>query len=217
MTVQHILVIGETRSGKTYWANKAHQAFPRLSVFFNSNEAPVWGTIVHTPSALLEGVRRGATKFNYIPPPDQASAQQHLAAVRDLLYRYGKGAAAVWAQVVVDEAQRYTDANGREDPVEDLARRGLGAYGVRLIAITQYPTALNPGTRTNCAVRVIFRPGIEGTRFLQAYGAYPVPEIEAHTAAVPHGYARYTQASGWAYFDKDDRATTLVPRALSSV
>lgn len=179
-------MIGETQSGKTYWANRLHQSFPGYSVFFNTNHVPdIWGLKVDSPNELVRALA-GNKKLNYLPPSGQAGTS-HLEAVVEALFKHGKGAEGqVWAQLIVDEAQEFSRENSQNDPVRLVATRGLGAYGVRLVCLTQYPVALNTTTRTNCAVRIIFKPGIEGKRFLATYGAYPAEEIDSWTRQKYH-------------------------------
>jgi len=196
-STQHVLVIGETQSGKTFYANKLHQGFPRVSIFFNTNHVPgIWGEKADSPRELARVLTR-SKKVNYLPPANVEEATTHLQSVVDFLFRHGKGAEGeVWAQLIVDEAQEFSRENSSNDPVRLVATRGLGAYGVRLVVITQYPVTLNTTTRTNCAYRVIFRPGIEGTRFLQSYGAYPSEEIEVWTRQKYH-FVTYAPDRGW--------------------
>lgn len=193
----HLLVIGETQSGKTYYANKVHQEFPEVSIFWNTNHIPyVWGEKVQSVRGLANVLTR-SKKINFLPPGNVQAANAELERLVAWLFHHGKGAGRIWCQVLVDEAQEYSRENSQNDPVRMIATRGLGAYGVRLVAITQYPVTLNTTTRTNCAYRVIFRPGIEGQRFLESYGAYP-REIMDWTAHKYH-FASYHPGRGWAY------------------
>lgn len=193
-----MLVIGETQSGKTYYANKIHQAFPGVSIFWNTNHIPdVWGEKVQSVNGLAKVIQR-SRKINFMPSSNVAQANAELERLTGWLFKHGNGSAGkIWCQVLVDEAQEYSRENSQQDPVRMIATRGLGAYGTRLVAITQYPVTLNTTTRTNCAFRVIFKPGIEGLRFLQSYGAYP-PEIEPWTAQKYH-FAAYHPQRGWTY------------------
>lgn len=192
-----MLVIGETQSGKTFYANKVHQQFPEVSIFWNTNHIPyVWGEKVESVNGLAKVLQR-SKKINFLPSSNQGQAVAQLEQLTGWLFRHGKEAGRIWCQVLVDEAQEYSRENSQQDPVRLIATRGLGAYGTRLVAITQYPVTLNTTTRTNCAYRVIFKPGIEGLRFLQSYGAYP-PEIEGWTAQKYH-FAAYHPQRGWTY------------------
>lgn len=193
--VSHILAIGETQSGKTYACNQLHREGPRglLSVFFNTNQVGyVWGTRVTSLHGFVMAVANGDRRINYVPPGDLPSATQHLW--RLWLYLLDHAAEGpVWCRLLIDEAQRFESARV-EGPVEDAARRGLGK-GIQVVVITQYPVGLKPGTRTNCPSRIIFKPGIEGERFLRTYGSYP-PEIIAHTAR-QRCAASYKADRGW--------------------
>lgn len=197
----HILIIGETQSGKTFYANHLHREFATrghgLSIFWNTNHIPyVWGEKVQSVNGLAAVAQRSKA-INFLPSGNLEQANQQLAQLVAWIFKHGKGAGRVWCQVLVDEAQEYSRENSQNDPVRMVATRGLGAYGVRLIAITQYPVTLNTTTRTNCAFRVIFKPGIEGTRFLQSYGQYPVEELGVWTAKKYH-FMSYAPNRGWA-------------------
>lgn len=191
-----MLIIGETQSGKTYYANKVHQSFPGVSIFWNTNHIPyVWGEKVSSVNGLAKVMQR-SQKINFLPAKGQAGVAQ-LDQLVAWLFRHGQGAGRIWCQLLVDEAQEYSRETSQQDPVRLVATRGLGAYGIRLVAITQYPVTLNTTTRTNCAFRVIFSPGIEGSAFLQNKG-YPYEQIAAWTQRKYH-FASYAPNRGWAY------------------
>lgn len=196
--MSHMLVIGETQSGKTYWCNQLHRGGPSrlLSVFFNTNHVGyIWGVRVSSLDQFKRAVAAGSTRINYDPPSDLAGARAHLEALWQYLLGFGREG-PLWCRVFVDEAQRFEPPGDAEGTVEDATRRALGK-GIQVVAITQYPTGLKPGTRTNCTQRVIFRPGIEGTRFLLTYGTYP-PEVIPWTA-VPRQWSSYTPTLGWRF------------------
>jgi len=193
----HMLIIGETQSGKTYYANQVHRQFPGVSVFWNTNHVPyVWGEKVQSVNGMAAVVAR-SKKVNFLPSSNLEASTAQLQQLVDWLFRHGKGAGYVWAQILVDEAQEYSRETSGNDPVRMVATRGLGAYGVRLVCITQYPVTLNTTTRTNCVNRVIFKPGLEGLSFLQSRGQYPVQEIERHTGQKYH-FVSYAPDRGWA-------------------
>lgn len=196
----HMLVIGETQSGKTYYANKLHQGFPAVSVFFNTNHVNVWGEKVSTTRDLAKTLAR-SRKINYLPSSDREQARADLDELVRFLFQHGAGASYRWCNLVVDEAQEFsreTSVGGQQDSVRLVATRGLGAYGIRLVVLTQYPPALNTTTRTNCATRVVFRPGIEGLSFLRGSGQYPHEQIVGWTNQKYH-FASYNPALGWRY------------------
>lgn len=186
----HLIEIGETQSGKTFHSNVLHRTFPSLSIFFNTNEVPyVWGERIVNIGQIKDGLSRGATKFVFQPAQEQKAGEAQLAGIRDYLFRHAPPGTPVWAQLVVDEAQRFPDVT------EDLVRRSLGR-GIRVVVVTQYPTGLPPGLRTNCPARIVFKPGIEGQKFLRDYGYYPHEEITSWTEQ-KHHYVSYTPSRGW--------------------
>jgi hypothetical protein len=123
------------------------------------------------------------------PPQDAKLGEAKLAEVRDFLFGHAQPGTPVWCQLVVDEAQRFPTVT------EDLVRRALGR-GIRVVVVSQYPTGLPPGLRTNCPSRIVFKPGIEGLKFLRDYGAYPHEEIASWTEQKYH-FVSYAPERGW--------------------
>lgn len=193
----HILAFGETQSGKTHVCNLLHRMGPPnlLSVFFNTNHVGyVWGTPVRSMAQFLVALHRGDRRINYVPPSDLPGATAHLEALWEALFSVAKEG-PVWCRLLVDEAQRFEPPGDREGPVEDIARRGLGK-GIQLVVITQYPPGLKPDTRTNCPTRIVFKPGLEGEKFLQTYGSAYHPAVVPHTAH-KRAWATYIPSRGW--------------------
>lgn len=185
----HVLVIGATQSGKTYWSNELHQSFPgKLSVFINTNHANVWGAVARSHGEFVRLVAQRETHINLMMPADRDAAEALLRQVQETLFKWGKNPRGIWCQIIVDEAQVFSREGARAiDPVQVIATRGLGAYGIRLVAITQYPVALNTTTRTNLRDLVIFDPGREGLMFLRSKGFKDdADRIEEHTRQQYH-------------------------------
>lgn len=198
-TYGHVFVMGGTQSGKTHWANELHATFPGPSVFFNANMIHY---IVGARCSSAAGVTRAMVQDQHVNL--RSSSLEDLVDVVAWLKRHGarhRQGGPPWAQLVVDEAQKYSRqqaVGGQPDPVQDIATTGLGAFGIRLVCVTQYPATLNTTTRTNCETRIIFRPGIEGERFLQSSGRYPFDDIIAWTSQRRH-FASYHPDLGWRY------------------
>lgn len=188
----HILLLGDTQSGKTFFANQLHRTFkihhpdgsttPGLSIFWNANRVRyVWGHVATSIQGLKQLAVAGVRHINYLPPENKPAALAQLDALRTWLFQWGQRANAgrVWVQVLVDEVQRYTGENLEPNPIRELATRGLG-LGIRLVAITQYPKPIDTTTRTNLKTRIFFDPGMEGGQFLATY-QYPREIIESWT------------------------------------
>lgn len=194
----HVLVIGETQSGKTFFANQLHRKWPRVSIFVNHNHVPdIWGVQCKSTGRLMRALAEDR-KVNYHPPSDRDQARGELEDIVDTMFDLGEDwtGGDPWCQIVVDEAQVYDEGSNTVDPVETVATRGLGAYGVRVVAISQYPVGLKTTTRTNLATRVVFRPGMEGSRFIRQQWPGAADTIEAWTDQAYH-YCTYRPGVGW--------------------
>lgn len=194
----HVLVIGETQSGKTYFANELHKEWPGpASIFINTNHTKgIAGVRCDRPSQIAKALLKEPRVNLLMPEVDRDELNVILGQVKDLLFDWGVGShGKQWGQVLVDEAQEYSREGTKMDPVRTLAARGLGAYGVRLVCITQYPVALNTTTRTNLKDRVIFSPGEEGELFLRNRGLKEVERVFEWTAN-PYHFARYHGSQG---------------------
>jgi hypothetical protein len=202
--VAHVLESGETKSGKTFHANRLHREWPGPSLFFNTNEVQgVWGQRVPSLEALPRTLA-SSQKVVYTPSRRPEVAAEEFLHVVSKFMSWGREAkrrglwkegSDPWGQIVGDETSvlaRRTESG--EDPVVTLAARGLNSYGVRFVAIVQHPGMLETDVRTNFPVRVLFKPGAEGARFLESYR---VPgDVLQHVEQRFH-FASYAPGRGW--------------------
>lgn len=199
--MSHMLVMGETQSGKTFYANQIHRAWDRVSIFVNTNETPdVWGRRCPSLGRLLRCLAHDK-KVNFVPSADRDKARGELEDIKDTMLDLSRtwSGGEPWCQIVVDEAQLY-DKGQKSDPLEDLARRGLGK-GIRVVAVTQYPTGIKTGTRTNLATRIVFRPGLEGTSFIRSQWSSDLAERIQEWTEDPYHYASKAPGRGWEYHE----------------
>lgn len=168
----HVFVVGATRSGKTYWMNQLHRRWPVLSIYATpKNEAQLWGARARSATEIARLVATGYTKFVYVLPASREAAVEQLLQLQRWLYHHGREYpenSEPWAQLLVDECHLYSREAMDLDPLRTIATGGRH-YGVRLVAGSQYPTAVDPTTRTNMTL-VVFNPGIEGLQFLARRG-----------------------------------------------
>jgi hypothetical protein len=216
--VTHILVVGTTRAGKTRYTNKLHRTFPGISIFVDTKGSlsdAIWGVRTRNLDDVPRLLKAGHKKIVWDPPRtedgidfDVAGAQLRRlwGRVQHVGTRTRLQEGQPYIQLVIDEAQQWEgfyltrDDKGRPQrrphpaTLEDMAARGLG-LGLRLVYVTQYPTGLQPKTRTNLNTRIIFAPGDEGERCLQQWG-WPLDLIKAGTAA-PWHFLSYVREWGW--------------------
>ncbi|MBW3583455.1 MAG: hypothetical protein KY455_10195 [Euryarchaeota archaeon] len=182
----HVLLTGETQSGKTHFGNVLHREFPGVSIFINTNGARVYGHKTQGTSEFARAVVR-SRKVNVLMPEDPVARMRILDEIKDRIFRWAKAKDhydTPWCQIIVDEAQEYSHEKrikGVPDAVRSFATRGLGMAGVRLVAITQYPATLNTTTRTNLPIRVFFDPGDEGIQFWRNKSTPHMDAIAEHT------------------------------------
>lgn len=191
---EHTFIMGATLSGKSFLANDEHKRFAGKSVFVNTKPTKdVAGVVTHTVAQTLRALGRGK-KVNFRIEQDDVGRVHALRQLKDALYRVApRETGDPWGQIVVDEAQKYRVS--RNDPTGDLVRVA-GGLGLRVLIVTQYPTGVDPEVRSQCDTRIVFKPGIEGTRFLRSYGEYPTDEILDWTNR-PYHFVSYSTARGW--------------------
>lgn len=208
--VTHVLVIGTTRSGKTFYVNRLHRRYPRRSLFVDTKGVdPLWGLRIHDLDDAAAAFQRSSKVI--WDPPRTTTGIDWPNAIAQLERFWGRVQGIAkrtrrqpwpYLQVVVDEAQqwegRYTLPNGTTRAIppilEDMAARGLG-LGLRLVYVTQYPAGLKPKTRSNLNTRIAFAPGDEAARVMQQWG-WPLDVVTAATAR-PHAFATYLREHGW--------------------
>lgn len=190
----HVLVIGGTRSGKSYWTNHLHRTYPHVSIYFNFPRTAVWGTKVNHPAQVPVALKRDR-KINYIPPFNVTQAKQHLDQLVALLFKIGQGASYKWCQIIIDEAHLFARSQDDDSSIVTVATTGLGHAGIRAVYITQHPKGLNTTIRTNCQHRVMFKPGHEASLFLRNQAWPGVDQVLQHANNTYH-FARYDGTDG---------------------
>lgn len=195
----HILVIGETQSGKTFWANRHHMGGEgAVSVYYNTNHTDgVWGVKCHSLAEVVNALKAGQLKVNYLPhrgmeEPDWAQTRAELRLIIGFLFKHWSSASTRPAKVYVDEAQNF------EQELQHLATMALGKR-IQVVAITQYPVMVDTTSRSNMPTWVIFKTGFQMEKFFAGYGdAFPRAEIAAWTAR-PYHFATFDAQHGWRY------------------
>lgn len=151
---RHVSLFATTRAGKSYLVKKKiHGHMGTIDVYFNSANEAVTGRRVRTVRELHVGIRRGFTRFNFIPYQDRTDPERdakrlvQLRAIVNLLFSIGermrgsKDQIDTWCHLIVDEAHNYAP-KGVSNPLQVVAVEG-GKDGIRLIAISQRPAKIH--------------------------------------------------------------------------
>ena len=172
MSFNHAAVLGETRSGKTYFSNhKLHKSFKGVSVFchFYDSMTDIAGfTADKTDSAetLKAGIRKGA-KINYELASNPRQAVNEIGLIYNICKQSGKH-----CQILIDESHRLIPEGARENIIDDAIRDGL-KHKVRLVLISQSPADIRKASLKQVDTIYIFRLNEWENLYFKNYGFNP--------------------------------------------
>jgi energy-coupling factor transporter ATP-binding protein EcfA2 len=162
---KHILVIGKTGSGKTWFV--AHFALKWYPVFIFVNTqieeivTKVTQITCYNPDEIFEALEEGYRRIEYVPPLVKEAAIDDLEEIRLRLFeigvKLGLPEGEFWCTVIIDEAQDFIK-KGRQSPGEDFFRRGRHAR-VRVVGITLKPQDISTTVLTQTQNQVVFLCG----------------------------------------------------------
>jgi len=192
---KHVLVIGATGTGKTWWMSKVANRYLHRFVFVNPNLEEVVENICtahyDTPSEVLSGLLDGEIRIEFIPAEDTKESLTQLEELRIGLFEISAElnipSGTWWLNFILDEAQTYAWKGSRED-VDVFARRGR-RYGIRSWFLTQRPQNISSTIINNVQNQVIFRTGPYETPYFKNY-RIPIEE-ESEWLMKPYHYILY--------------------------
>lgn len=192
---KHVLVIGATGTGKTWWMSKVANRYLHRFIFVNPNLEEVVESICtahyYEPSEVLDGLLNGEIRIEFIPPEDTKTALEQLEELRVGLFEIASQIEVTsgtwWLNFILDEAQTYAWKGSRED-VDVFARRGR-RYGIRSWFLTQRPQNISSTIINNVQNQVIFRTGPYETPYFKSY-KIPIEE-EMPWLMKPYHYILY--------------------------
>lgn len=196
LTAKHILVIGGTGAGKTYWVTKLCERL-NCFVFVNTQVEVevenVCQVVTFTPEDLLEIIGEGYTKIEFIPSEDIDEAMEQLREIRRILFNLGevmypkRPPEEPTINFIIDEAQLYMPKMSRTD-LDNIATRGR-RWGVRGIFLTQRPQLLSSTAINLCEQQVIFLTGQYESKY---FSGYKIPiEIHKEWLLKPYHFVMY--------------------------
>jgi len=171
---KHILVVGETGSGKTYYMAKLCEMLPTL-IFVNPQEEVIVDKITQVVTdeedKVIELLEDGYRKIQFLPSEDDEQAIEQLKIIRLDLWSIASEMnikdGEFWMNMIVDEANIFAQLGSRTD-AQNLARRGR-RYGVRSWFLTQQPQDLAKGIVNNTTHAVIFQLGTFAEPYYQKF------------------------------------------------
>ena len=178
---KHVLVIGSTGTGKTFWMSRIADKYLHRFIFVNPNLETVVEDICTAhydePSDVLKGLLDGEIRIEFIPSEDSKTALEQLKELRLGLFEIAAelniASGTWWLNVIIDEAQSFAWKGSRED-VDVFFTRGR-RYGIRSWALTQRPQNVSSTIINNVQTQVIYRTGPYETPYFKSY-RIPVEE-----------------------------------------
>jgi len=162
---KHVLVIGSTGTGKTFWMAKVANLYLHRFVFVNPNLEDIVENIstahYYEPDEVLTGLQDGETKIEFIPDEDSKIALEQLEELRrgffEIAAEINPPSGSWWLNVIIDEIQTFSWKGSRND-VDVFFTRGR-RYGIRSWALSQRPQNVSSTIINNVQSQIIFRTG----------------------------------------------------------
>ena len=180
---RHVLIVGKSGSGKTYWMANVCNYLPSF-VFVNPQEEAIVDTItqVVTEDAgdVVQLLEDGYRRIQFLPDENDLEAIIQLELIRKDLWNIA-GEMNIkdgqwWIHFICDEAQIYAPLGSRTD-LQSFARRGR-RYGIKLWALSQQPQDLAKGIVNNVDYQVLFQLGQYSSVYFKNYKIPIEPELE---------------------------------------
>lgn len=176
LDAKHILVIGGTGAGKTYFVTRLCERLNTF-IFVNTQEETevenICQVVTSEPDDIMELLSEGYTKIEFIPSEDLDEAMQQLSDIRLILFNLGgalyprKSPEEPTINFIIDEAQLYAPKMSRTD-LDNIGTRGR-RWGVRGIFLTQRPQLLSSTLINLCEQQIIFRTGQYEGKYFSGY------------------------------------------------
>ena len=171
---KHVLVVGDTGSGKTYWMASVCKFLPSY-VFVNPQEEDIVDTITQVvtedPGDVIHLLEEGYRKIQFIPSEDDLEGVDQLKTIRLDLWSVAREMhikdGQWWLSMIIDEAQIYAWLGSRTD-IQNFARRGR-RYGVKSFFLSQAPQDLCKPIVNNCDYTVMFELGTFAEPYYQRF------------------------------------------------
>lgn len=176
LSKKHILIIGKTGSGKTFWASQVANNYAFPFIFINTQEEEEVNKVCQVitddiETVLDELINEGTQKIAYIPPENDEEACKELEYLRKELFDYAEKekvkSGVFWLSMFIDEAQTFAWKGGRCD-LENFARRGR-RYGIKSFFLTLRPQDISSTIINNIDYQLIFKTGDYENQYFKSY------------------------------------------------
>ena len=171
---KHILVVGTTGSGKTYWMCKVCNYLPTY-IFVNPQYErevdKITQIATEDENEVITLLEDGYRRIQFLPSEDDMEAIQQLKTIRLDLWQVARDMnikdGQWWLNFICDEAQIFAWLGSRTD-LQNFARRGR-RYGVKSWFLSQAPQDLAKPIVNNTTHTVLFELGTFAEPYYQRF------------------------------------------------
>jgi len=186
VSLHHLLVTGQTRSGKTVLTRRLVRISPRVVVLDPQGdyvgEGDVHEDFLSSALAWIRSYDRSSYRIIYSPPEGGGAGPAFRAWLR-LLYRVQSERSGPPVVAVMEEASIYSDAGKVPDELDWAIRAGLKS-GLCVVSVVQTDVDIGKSIRRNAALQVYLRqlaPSVDARRILRRSDVQKLTELETLT------------------------------------
>ena len=172
---KHVLIVGKTGTGKTYWMSKVCEESLDCFIFVNTQlercVEKVTNFSTEDPREVVEALEEGYRKIEFIPSENDIEGIEQLATIRKGLWEVAQEMkiheGQWWVNMIIDEAQAFAWLGSRTD-LQNFARRGR-RFGVKAWFLSQQPQDLAKAIVNNVDWQVLFKLGQYSSIYFKNY------------------------------------------------